>query len=328
METFIFALNAVLPLILIVAIGYFLKKKGFIDTEFAKRANRLVFNFFLPPLLFLNVYKIEDISRVDGGYIVYGVAMLLAGFFVAIPLVMAFTKEAPRRGVLLQASFRSNLAYVGIPVAMSLFGESGSAAASILSAAFIPIYNVLAVVSLSMFNTGGEKPNLKKILTGIAKNPFIRSIFAGFVVLIIRAYFVKYQISFRLSDIEPLFEVMEMLSRIATPLALLTLGAQFEFSAVKELKREIIFGVLARTAVMPLVGIGVAYFAFGDIFSGAHFAAFVAAFTTPLAVSTIPMSQEMGGDAKLAGQLVVWTTILSVVPQFIAALLLKAAGIF
>ena len=328
METFIFALNAVLPIILIVAIGYFLKKRGFMDQKFAKMANKLVFNFFLPPLLFLNVYKIKDIGDIDFGFILYGIIVLISLFLLAIPAVIAFTKDASRRGVLLQSSFRSNFAYIGIPVAMSLFGEEGVAVASILSAAFIPVFNILAVISLSMFNTGSEKPSVKKILIGIVKNPLIQSIVLGLIVLAMRSYFVKYSISFRLSDIKPVFEVMELISKLATPLALLSLGAQFEFSAVKELKREISFGVLLRCAISPAIGIGIAYFAFGNKFGGAEFAAFVAAFATPVAVSSIPMAQEMGGDVQLAGQLVVWTTLLSVATQFIAAFLLKSAGIF
>ena len=117
-------------------------------------------------------------------------------------------------------------------------------------------------------------------------------------------------------------------SSVATPLALLVLGIQFEFSAVSELKKEIIFGVLIRTVVVPILGLGVAYVFFNDYFTGAHFATFVAVFATPVAVSSVPMVQEMDGDVTLAGQLVIWTTVISALTVFLASFLLKNAGIF
>ena len=106
------------------------------------------------------------------------------------------------------------------------------------------------------------------------------------------------------------------------------LGAQFEFSAIKGLRREIITGVLYRTVLAPVLGVGVAYLFFGDRFGGAHFAAFVALFATPVAVSSLPMAQEMGNDAELAGQYVVWTTLVSALSIFLASLWLKQVGIF
>jgi predicted permease len=105
-------------------------------------------------------------------------------------------------------------------------------------------------------------------------------------------------------------------------------GAQFEFSAIPHLKREIISGIILRSVIVPLLGIGVAYLAFRHNFSGPQFAALVAVFCTPVAVSSVPMAQEMGADAELAGQLVVFTTITSAFTVFIASFLLKAAGIF
>ena len=115
---------------------------------------------------------------------------------------------------------------------------------------------------------------------------------------------------------------------LALLMALLMLGVQFEFSAVKTLRREILFGVLARAVAVPLLGLGCAYFFFRGRFGGAEFAAFVALFSTPVAVSSVPMAQEMGADHTLAGQLVVWTTLLSAVSVFAASFLLKLAGIF
>ena len=144
----------------------------------------------------------------------------------------------------------------------------------------------------------------------------------------IRALFAEADISFRLSDIKPLFKVLEYLAPLATPIALLALGAQFEFSAVSALRREITLGVLMRTVIVPIVGIGTAYILFRSQFTGAHFAAFIAVFATPVSISSVPMAQEMDADVTLAGQLVVWTTLASAFSVFLTSFLLRSAGIF
>ncbi|MBQ8356303.1 MAG: AEC family transporter [Clostridia bacterium] len=328
MDSLLFALKAVTPIILMVAIGYFLKRIGLMSMDFSKAANKLVFRVFLPVTLFLNVYKIENFGGIDFGYIAYALIAIFALFLLAIPVSILVTRERARRGPLVQVTFRSNYALVGLPLAASLFGEEGMLVATLLSAFSIPLYNVLAVISLSVFRDGGDKPNVKKILLGIVKNPLILSIAAGLVALAVRALLVKNGISFRLTQITPLYTVMEYLSDMSTPLALLVLGAQFEFSAIKALRREIIVGTLARTVVAPLLGVGVAYLFFRNTFNGAHFAAFVALFATPVAVSSLPMAQEMDNDAALAGQYVVWTTLASALSIFLCAFLLRLAGIF
>lgn len=328
MSSFLFAVNAVAPIILLVALGYCLKRIGLMKADFAKAANKLVFRVFLPATLFLNVYKITDFGAVDLRYIIYALAMTFALFLIALPVAVLTTKTPDRRGPLMQVTFRSNYALVGLPLAQSLFGEAGILFASLLSAAAIPLFNILAVISLSLFRRDGKKPSVKSILLGIVKNPLILSIGAGLVTLLIRSLFVKTGIAFRLTDIYPVYRVLEYLSNLATPLALLALGAQFEFSAVKELRREIIAGVLMRNILAPILGIGCAFLFFRNQFSGAHFATFVALFATPVAVSSLPMAQEMGGDAELAGQYVVWTTLVSALTIFVASMLLKSAGVF
>ncbi|MBO5909068.1 MAG: AEC family transporter, partial [Clostridia bacterium] len=275
MESLIFSLNAVLPIIIMVIIGYVLKKIGFVDADFAKVINKLVFRVFLPVMLFLNVYKIENIAAYNFTYILYAAIAALSLFAIAIPVVIAYTPKNERRGVLLQAVFRSNYALIGLPLAGALFGEQGEIFASLMSVVTIPIFNILAVISLTIFNKEGSKPSVKKVAFGIVKNPLIQGIVSALLVLGIRAVFVNLSIDFRLSDITPVYKVLGYLSGLATPLALISLGIQFEFSAIKELKKEIIFGTLARTVVVPLICLSVAYFAFRDAFNGAHFAAFV-----------------------------------------------------
>ena len=331
MDSLIFALNAVAPIVAMVAIGYILKRIGFMSADFAKMANKLVFRLFLPCMLFLNVYNIENIADMDFGYVVYVLLAVLFIFVVTLPLACAVTKKSAQRGALLQAVFRSNYALIGIPLSQSLFGNEGVTVATLLSAVVVPAFNFLAVISLSIFRPTDGKPNVKKIALGVVKNPLIQAVFLGLATLGVRALLVRGGVEFRISDITPLFKVLTYLSNMATPMALLVLGAQFEFSAVSSLRREILFGTLMRTVAVPVLGLGCAYVLLrtGTMsLTGAHFSAFVAVFATPVAVSSVPMAQEMDSDVTLAGQLVVWTTLVSALTVFLSAFILRAVGVF
>lgn len=329
LDSLIFSLNAVVPIFAMVIIGFVLKKIGFIDVAFAKKANKIVFRLFLPVLLFSNVYKINNLSEIKLGYVAYAAIAVVLIMLISLPIVMGFTKEKERRGVLLQATFRSNYALVGIPLAGALFGAEGEIVASLLSVVSVPLLNIVAVFVLTIFNKDNAKrPSLLDILKGIVKNPLIQAIFTGLLVLLVRAVFERIGVEFRLSDITPLMKLINYLSNLATPLALVALGAQFEFSQVKGMRRELIFGVLAKTAVVPLITLTLAYILFKDVFFGAEFAALVALFATPISVSSVPMSQEMGADSELAGQLVVWTTAFSSVTIFVTAFIFRLLGVF
>ncbi len=325
MDAFIFATNAVLPIILMVAIGYILKHIGLINEPLAKAMNKLVFKVLLPCMLFLNVYKIENFANIHFGYIWYALGIIFLLFLLGIPTTILITKSGEQRGALLQALFRSNYALIGIPLATSLYGEEGAIVATLLSAFSIPLFNILAVICLTVLGSD-SKIDVKKILLGIIKNPLILSIAFGGICLGIRALLESRGITFKLSDVTPVYSVIQQLSNTATPIALLVLGAQFELSAVPTLKKQILFGTALRTLIVPAIALTIAYFM--KCFNGAHFAAFVALFASPVAVSSVPMAQEMGADARLAGQLVVWTTVVSAFTIFFISIILRSVGVF
>ncbi len=334
MENLLFALGAVAPLILTAVLGYVLRRVGVFPLSLAAPVNKLVFRVFLPILLFLNIYNIDDPGTIEPGYLVYAAVAILVFFFLGIPLAMWITKDPARRGPVLQCVFRSNYALIGIPLATSLFGTEGSITASLLCALTIPMFNILAVISLSVFRprTEGDTPAVRDkiadILRGVAKNPLIHGILLGLLTLALRALFVRHGIAFRLSTVTPVYTVLKNLSALATPLALLVLGVQFDFHAIPGMKREILAAVLLRTILVPAAGLGAALLFFPGVFSGSHYAALVALFATPVAVSSVPMAQEMGADAPLAGQLVLFTTLASGVTMFAFSYILRLLGIF
>lgn len=328
MDDFIFSLNAVMPIVVVVFLGYFLKRIKLFTDEFLKVANKLVFNVLLPVLLFNNVYAIESFSSIDWSFVLYAVIAVTVVFALSVPLCAVFTKDNAKRGVLIQAIYRSNYAIIGIPLASQLFGAKGAAAASVLSAFSIPLYNALAVLSLSVFNKNtNQKPKAGKIIVGIIKNPLIIGVFVGLIVLLMRYSFDYNGISFRLYDVGFIKTSLNFIGSTATPLALLVLGGQFNFSAIKSLKKHIIFGTVMRTVVVPALCLSLAGIILPDL-GGECFAAFVALFGTPVAVSSAIMAREMNADYDLAGQLVVWTTIVSSFTLFITVVIFRYLGVF
>ncbi|MBE6872593.1 MAG: AEC family transporter [Ruminococcus albus] len=330
-DAFLFAAEAVLPIVLLIVLGYVLKRRGMLNKPFLDVGNKLTFRVLLPVMLFCNVYKIDRLSDVNVAFVLYGIGAVIILFLAAIAVCCAFTKDNAKRGSLIQSVFRSNYAIIGIPLAASLFGDKGAAAAGVMSAFCVPTFNILGVITLVIFNGNEEKQkaDIKKIFLGVVKNPLIIGTVTGLAVLGIREIFVKTGISFRLSDVTVLFKTLENIKSICTPLALIVLGGKFEFSAVSRLRREIIFGTLVRTVAVPVIGLGTALLLKNTMsLSGEHFATYMGVFATPVAVASAIMAKEMGADDELAGQLVVWTSLVSTVTIFIYVTVLRIIGIF
>lgn len=327
MNPLLFVLRAVVPIVLIVALGYFLKRLGLIPQEIIKPINKLIFQLLLPIMLFTNVCSIEDLTSIGWKYVLYSAGAILLIFGIAFPLSYWATDKNERRAPLIQCAFRSNYALIGIPLAVSLCGDAASGTATLLSLISIPLFNILAVITFSLFDSSQKNFCVGKVLIGIGKNPLIIGILSGVTVSLIKYAFKQNGIGIDTLDNSVLYvfhKALQDLSKIATPLALLALGAQFEFTAVKHLRKEIIVGVIMRTLVAPIIGIGFALLFFD--FTPIEYASMIGLFCTPVAVSVVPMAQEMGGDAELSGQLVVFTTLSSTVSIFAFSVLLKAVG--
>ena len=151
MDSFLFALGAIIPLILIVAIGYFLKRRGIFSASVAKSVNKIVFRVLIPATVFLNIYEINDIGQIDMTYIIYVAVATLIVFLLSLWLSGVITKRQERRGVISQVMYRSNYALIGLPLVESICGSEGLAEAALLSVVSVSMFNVFAVISLSAF---------------------------------------------------------------------------------------------------------------------------------------------------------------------------------
>lgn len=328
-NVFFYAANAVLPIVFLIGLGYFLRQKGFYNEDFLKTANKLGFRVALPMLLFFNVYEIDSIASINWSTVIYAVAAILVLFALGFVAVILFCKDPKQKGVLLQSVFRSNFAIIGIPLARSLGGDSTLAVVSVLSAFSIALFNVLAVVSLTVFIKDGEnnRPGVKTMAFKIIKNPLIIAISIGLICLVVRSFIPGFTIR---NQLPFLYSAISTIAKMASPLMLIVLGGQFSFDAIGSLKNQIAIGTLLRLIVAPVIGVGGAILLSSQgvfNFNADDYAAFVALFGSPIAVSSAVMAAEMNNDEQLAGQLVVWTSIGSMLTVFIAAVILKSVNL-
>ncbi len=329
-----FAANAVLPIVLLILLGFILRQCGFLCEKFFADAIRLMFKVALPTMLFYNIYNINSISDIHFSTVFFAVGAVTVLFLLGLLFAVLFIKDRRQKGVVMQATFRSNSAIIGYQLANALGGAAGLQCISLLSAFTIAQFNIFAVLALSIFNAHGH-PDWKKVIKGIVTNPLIIAIFGGLCVLGIR-YFIPVGADgvkvFTLQTAFPfLYTAMQQVAGIASPIAFLVLGGQFSFKAIRGMWMQIVSGTLLRVVIAPLLTIGAAVLLSAKTsyfeFAAPEYAAFVALFGSPVAVSSAVMAKEMHNDEQLAGQLVVWSSLLSIFTIFVTVCILRFAGL-
>ena len=334
LSTLYFAFNAVMPILLLMLLGYFAMQKGILKKEFIKPANAFTFRFGISALMYVNLYKIETLSDIPLNLMAFVMIALVLLTLVGFLAATFGTGVVSRKGVLMQAAFRSNYAIIGIPLAAALAGEQGSILASAMQAATIIFYNFTSVLALSIYSDQEGSFNLKKVGKSIATNPLIIALILGLITLGLRSFIpvnADGSLVFSLSENLPWFyKVLTYLSNMATPLALVILGAQFDFTSIAARRRELVTGILLRIVAAPILGFAMAFVASraGLItINPATIGVLVALFGSPLAVSSVVMSSEMGADDILCGQIVVWSSLFSMATIFLQVVLFRTIGL-
>lgn len=312
MESLRLSFEAVMPIFLLMLLGYVLKLLNFASKQVFDSINKLIFKVFLPVLLFYNIYRTELAAVFDVKLILFTVSGVLFVFFAGYFVVLALTNNNAKRGVMLQGFFRSNYAILGIPIVGYICGGNTSGLSSLMVAIIVPLFNILAVICLERFRDG--KVRLGSLLKGILTNPLVIGCAIGALFL---------ALDLRLPSVVE--NAVSDLSGIASPLAMVVLGASFTFLSVKGHLKEIVITVSAKLIVIPLIMLSAAAL-LG--FRGEALACIMVAFGAPVAVSSFAMAQQMGGDEKLAAQLVVISSALCLLTLFGWIFLLSYVGLF
>lgn len=312
MDSLFISLNAVVPLFLMMAVGYILRLTGLLNDISARQVNKCIFKVFLPLMIFINIYDTGGSATIGSSLLIFAAAGVLIEFLISLVLVLLTEQDNSRRGVMLQGMFRSNFVLFGIPISLALFGDSAAGTASLLIAVIIPMFNALAVLALEMFN--GQRPSLWGVLLGIITNPLIIASALG----ILFNYF-----NWRLPDM--LYTTASTLGGIATPLAFVVLGASLSFGETGRCVGPLLITLLMKLIIYPAAFITAAILM---SFRGANLAVLLTVFGSPIAVSSFTMAQQMGGDDQLAGQLVVFSSVLSIGTMFLYIWGLNYFGFF
>ncbi len=312
MENFLVCLNAVLPIFIIMALGYCARLVKVIGRDDVPRLNKMAFNFFMPFLMFYNIYTSDLSSSLKPMLIGYACGGVLCAYALSLGYVLLTEKKPERRGVMIQGIYRSNFVIIGLPIAASLLGTSELGTVAVLVAIIVPLFNVLAVITLETFN--GERVDAGGIILDILKNPLILSSAAGILALVVGLKLPKFVVS-----------VLSGMSAATTPLLLFLLGAFFQFDGIKKYARDLVKVCVGRLIVIPAIFLTIGYF-LG--FRGVDFVALIGVFGSATAVSSFTMAQQMGGEAELAGDIVVVTSAACSFTLFGWSFLFKSLGVF
>ena len=312
-ENFIVAVSAVVPMFCLMAIGAFVKFRRWLTDEELNHMNRMVFRVFFCCMLFYSIYTTELATSFRPKLMIFGACGVLIIFALLMIFVPRFEPDNRRRGVLVQAIFRSNFVIMGVPIVANIFGDANIAVSTMMIAIIVPMYNILAVLALETFRNG--KFLLLPIIKDIFKNPMILGGIAGATLLILGVEVPK-----------PVLKPIGQISAATTPVALIILGASFRLGATHEHRRQLLGAVFGRLILVPAVMLSTAAFVFG--FRGIEFVTLIAIFAAPCAVVSFAMAQQMGGDSELAANCVVFTSGLSCFTIFCWILLFKTLGVF
>lgn len=309
LDNIIFSANIVAPVFLIIAVGYFSNKVKIINEVFVDVTSKFVFQVSLPVFIFLQISKLDLTQVFDVNQIIF----ITAGTFITYVLIWIGTipliKEPADKGAFIQGAFRGNYAIVGLALIKNLLGTDALGKASLILAFLLPVYIILAVIVLVVPKHQG-KINIKKILQEIIFNPLI-------LAVIIALPFSYWQIK-----IPEMFTVTGgYLAELALPLALIGIGGSLNLENLKRASTLAFTSSIIKIVILPaaltLIALLLGY-RYDDL--GIMFIAFAC----PTAIASFVMADAMGANSKLAGNIIMITTLGSVLTISLGILLLKS----
>jgi predicted permease len=313
LQNLIFAVSLVVPVFLIVALGYILKKLGMINENFVTVSSKIVFNISLPALIFFEIVDINLEEVLNIGQISFIYIGTLISFGIAWIIAEAIAKSGRDKASFIQGSFRGNFAIVGLAIIVNYYGVENLGKASLVLAFTIPLYNVLSVIALTLPFRKERQLNYKNTLIEIARNPLIIAVIAALPF----SYF-----SIRIPEV--IQTTGNYLAALALPLALIGIGGFLSFGDVTKESSLTIISTLLKLVVIPLTATIAAYLL---DFSGMDLGIIFILFACPTAIASFIMAEAMGANSRLAANILLLTTLASVVTMTLGLFILKENGL-
>ena len=308
-DNIIFTGNVVAPVFLIVALGYFVKRINVINENFVDVTSKFVYSVSLPALVFINISEIDLSEAIDFNQIIYIYAATLIIFFLIWLISIPFIKEGKNLSVFVQGAYRSNFAIVGFAIVSKLFGSYALGKASLILAFVLPLYNILAVIILTVPLRKERKLNLKKTIIEIVLNPLIVAVMVGLPF----SYY-------RLEIPSVINLTAGFLAELALPLALIGIGGSLNLQNIKKASGLAFTSSAIKIILIPLLlTLGALHFGFRGLELGIMYVLFA----SPTAIVSFIMAEAMGANSKLAGNIVLISTVASVLTIAAGIVILK-----
>lgn len=294
----IFSLNATMPLFIMMVLGFFLKKTTLLDEHSTKKINQLVFKVFLPALIFMDLSSKDFLSIWDTKMVVF--CFVVTVISIALAFVFALpVKNKPERGEFIQAAYRSGAATLGIAFMTNIYDDASMVALMIIGS--VPLYNVAAVIILDLTsgqNSSGNKKDLwMKTIKNVITNPIIIGIALGMIWSLLGLYN------------PPIIEKsLTYLGNLASPLALIGLGACFEFCDIKEKWRQTVSISAIKLMLWSMLFLPVAI-SMG--FREEKLVAILTMLGSATTSSCFVMAKNLGHEGKVSSCSVMATTLIS-----------------
>ena len=313
LDNLIFSLNATMPIFLMMVVGYILKKIKFIDPHTTDVLNKMVFKVFLPALLFMDLAKQDFISIWDHTFVLFCAVTTVISIIIAL-LLSLLDKDKDDRGEIIQASYRSAAATLGIAFMTNIYDNVAMVALMIIGS--VPIYNIVAVLVLSLTaprdEHAGQKGLIKKTLKNLFTNPIILSILVGLVWSVAK-----------LPNPPIMAKSLTYLGNVASPMALIALGAAFEFKNVKEKFWPLAMTLFNKLFLFCILFLPLAvWFGFRDEKLVAALIMLGSATTS----SSFIMAKNMGHKGNISSSAVMLTTLFSSFTLTLWLFILRSLG--
>ena len=297
MENLIFSLNATIPIFLMMLLGMLFRKLGWMDEVFAAKMNKFVFLVPLPVLLFEQLATVDFSEVWDIKFILFCFVVTAISITIST-LISLLWKDRSVKGEFIQATYRSSAALLGIAFIQNIYGTVGMAPLMIIGS--VPLYNIMAVVVLSVFKPGNnsfDKALVKKTLKGIATNPIIIGIVVGFVWS-----------ALKLPMPLILHKTVSSIGATATPMGLMSMGATFEMKKATSKMKPTLVAVF-----MKLIGFCAIFLPVAAMlgFRNEQLIAILVMLGSATTVSSFVMARNMGHEGTLSSGVIMMTTLLS-----------------
>lgn len=301
MTTFLTTLNIVLPIFLLILLGLLLRRAGILDQDGCNKMNTFCFNVLVPTMVFYNIYTADLSSFADPRLLLFCLVSVTAMFLLLMAVMPRLVKDRGRVGVMVQGIFRSSFVVLGMGLATSMYPGQDMSIIAIASTVVAPLFNGLSVVALEVFSQGHPEP--KKIALDVVKNPLI---IASALALALLLAGVRFPVA--------IDTAVRNVSATATTISLIVLGGGLTFQGIGSYKRELAAAVFGKLVVQPLIFIPIAVW-MG--FRQMELLCILILAASPSPVTANIMARNTpGADWQLAGQIVVFSTSLSVVSLF------------